>query len=83
MAKDSAGGREKVRLIPMNSQVRNTLFGLCRDQLRGTMQVVVVRVESGAEGGSRTRTSFRTMDFKSTASAIPPPRHLSVKSRVP
>ena len=30
------------------------------------MQVVVVgKVESGAEGGSRTRTSFRTTDFKS------------------
>jgi hypothetical protein len=33
--------------------------------------------EVGAEGGSRTRTSFRTMDFKSTASAIPPPRHVA------
>ena len=44
---------------------------------RGTMQVVVVqKVESGAEGGSRTRTSFRTTDFKSAASAIPPPRHV-------
>ena len=31
--------------------------------------------ENGAEGGSRTRTSFRTTDFKSAASAIPPPRH--------
>ena len=30
----------------------------------------------GAEGGSRTRTSFRTTDFKSAASAIPPPRHV-------
>jgi hypothetical protein len=29
----------------------------------------------GAEGGSRTRTSLRTTDFKSAASAIPPPRH--------
>jgi hypothetical protein len=30
------------------------------------MQVVDVKmVESGAEGGSRTRTSFRTTDFKS------------------
>src|SRR6185436_9648 len=33
-------------------------------------------VSSGAEGGSRTRTSFRTIDFKSTASAMPPPRHV-------
>ena len=30
---------------------------------------------TGAEGGSRTRTSLRTTDFKSVASAIPPPRH--------
>src|SRR6266404_1928868 len=29
----------------------------------------------GAEGGSRTRTPSRTTDFKSVASAIPPPRH--------
>ena len=29
----------------------------------------------GAEGGSRTRTPLRTTDFKSVASAIPPPRH--------
>ena len=44
---------------------------------RGTMQVVVVeKVDAGAEGGSRTRTSFRTTDFKSAASAIPPPRHV-------
>src|SRR5215213_3516862 len=44
---------------------------------RGTMQVVVVeKIECGAEGGSRTRTSFRTTDFKSAASAIPPPRHV-------
>ena len=28
------------------------------------MQVVAEKVESGAEGGSRTRTSFRTTDFK-------------------
>ena len=33
---------------------------------RGTMQVIVVeKVECGTEGGSRTRTSFRTTDFKS------------------
>jgi hypothetical protein len=33
---------------------------------RGTMQVVVVEmVDAGAEGGSRTRTSLRTTDFKS------------------
>ena len=31
---------------------------------------------NGAEGGSRTRTSLRTTDFKSVASAIPPPRHI-------
>src|SRR5678815_3436067 len=31
----------------------------------------------GAEGGSRTRTPLRTTDFKSVASAIPPPRHVS------
>ena len=44
---------------------------------RGIIQVTVGDVvESGAEGGSRTRTSFRTTDFKSAASAIPPPRHL-------
>ena len=29
----------------------------------------------GAEGGSRTRTPLRETDFKSAASAIPPPRH--------
>src|SRR4026209_613085 len=29
----------------------------------------------GAEGGSRTRTSFLTTAFKSVASAIPTPRH--------
>src|SRR6266540_2815159 len=29
---------------------------------------------SGAGGGSRTRTAFRPRDFKSPASAIPPPR---------
>src|SRR5664279_1886290 len=28
---------------------------------------------TGARGGIRTRTPFRTMDFESTASAIPPP----------
>ena len=38
-------------------------------------------VSSGAEGGSRTRTSLRTMDFKSTASAIPPPRHVVRKPK--
>ena len=38
--------------------------------------VVAKRIEGGAEGGSRTRTSFRTTDFKSVASAIPPPRHI-------
>jgi hypothetical protein len=37
---------------------------------RATMQVVVVNVESGAEGGSRTRTSFRTTDFKSRDGAL-------------
>ena len=43
----------------------------------GNMQVAVAKmVERGAEGGSRTRTSFRTTDFKSAASAIPPPRHV-------
>ena len=35
-----------------------------------------MRIRDGAEGGSRTRTSFRTTDFKSAASAIPPPRHV-------
>jgi hypothetical protein len=29
----------------------------------------------GAEGGSRTHTTLRSTDFKSVASAIPPPRH--------
>ena len=33
------------------------------------------KISAGAEGGSRTRTSLRTTDFKSAASAIPPPRH--------
>lgn len=28
-----------------------------------------------AEGGTRTHTSLRRTDFKSVASAIPPPRH--------
>src|SRR6266550_1419323 len=28
----------------------------------------------GAEGGSRTHTTLRSTDFKSVASAIPPPR---------
>src|ERR1043166_4406367 len=36
----------------------------------------LLRKVAGAEGGSRTRTSFRTTDFKSAASAIPPPRHV-------
>ena len=35
-----------------------------------TSVVVVAKVESGAEGGSRTRTSFRTTDFKSRDRAI-------------
>ncbi len=30
----------------------------------------IVKVDGGAEGGSRTRTSFRTMDFKSRDRAI-------------
>ena len=34
-----------------------------------------MEVFDGAEGGTRTRTSSRTMDFESTASAIPPLRH--------
>ena len=33
----------------------------------------------GAEGGSRTRTTLRSTDFKSVASAIPPPRHVKSK----
>ena len=33
----------------------------------------------GAEGGSRTRTTLRSTDFKSVASAIPPPRHVRQK----
>lgn len=38
--------------------------------------VVTKRIEMiGAEGGSRTRTTLRSTDFKSVASAIPPPRH--------
>ena len=37
--------------------------------------VVAKRIEIGAEGGSRTRTTLRSTDFKSVASAIPPPRH--------
>jgi hypothetical protein len=36
----------------------------------------------GAEGGSRTHTTLRSTDFKSVASAIPPPRHRGVKSHV-
>src|ERR1041384_2649131 len=39
------------------------------------------KVDAGAEGGSRTRTSFRTTDFKSAASAIPPPRHV-IRTRI-
>src|SRR6185436_18750528 len=35
---------------------------------------------SGAEGGSRTRTTLRSTDFKSVASAIPPPRHRARKN---
>ncbi len=35
----------------------------------------ILRNVIGAEGGSRTRTTFRSTDFKSVASAIPPPRH--------
>src|SRR5438874_331413 len=31
--------------------------------------------ENGAGGGTRTRTLLRVVDFKSTVSAIPPPRH--------
>ena len=34
-------------------------------QAQGTMEVVAEKFESGAEGGSRTRTSFRTTDFNS------------------
>ena len=41
---------------------------------------VAKRIEVGAEGGSRTRTSLRTTDFKSAASAIPPPRHVRKNS---
>src|SRR4051812_42464872 len=36
----------------------------------------------GAEGGIRTRTPFRTDDFESSASAIPPPRHARAKTRL-
>jgi hypothetical protein len=37
----------------------------------GSNEIVVAeKVESGAEGGSRTRTSFRTTDFKSRDRAI-------------
>ena len=32
----------------------------------------------GAGGGSRTHTSFRTQDFKSCASAIPPHQHIKL-----
>src|SRR6185503_15398208 len=38
---------------------------------------------SGAEGGSRTRTTLRSTDFKSVASAIPPPRHRARKNSTP
>src|SRR6266850_3447533 len=37
----------------------------------------------GAEGGSRTRTTLRSTDFKSVASAIPPPRHINQNSTQP
>src|SRR5690242_19139450 len=40
------------------------------------MRRVFDEISNGAEGGSRTRTSLRTTDFKSAASAIPPPRHV-------
>jgi hypothetical protein len=42
------------------------------------MQSLVAKgIEVGAEGGSRTRTTLRSTDFKSVASAIPPPRLVS------
>ena len=34
----------------------------------------LIKIETNAEGGTRTRTPFRMEDFKSSASAIPPPR---------
>jgi hypothetical protein len=40
------------------------------------INAIAEKIDDGAEGGSRTRTSFRTTDFKSAASAIPPPRHV-------
>src|SRR6266850_3673882 len=40
---------------------------------------VILRKTTGAEGGSRTRTTLRSTDFKSVASAIPPPRHVPAK----
>jgi len=37
------------------------------DQTRGA---ITKKLESGAEGGNRTRTSFRTTDFKSRVDTI-------------
>ena len=37
-------------------------------------QIQKVKQETYAEGGTRTHTSLRRADFKSAASAIPPPR---------
>src|SRR6266850_6209592 len=44
---------------------------------------VILRKTTGAEGGSRTRTTLRSTDFKSVASAIPPPRHINQNSTQP
>src|SRR5215212_3509123 len=48
----------------------------------GTCKFYSRKFEHGAEGGSRTRTSLRTTDFKSAASAIPPPRQVVRNSNI-
>ena len=57
------------------------LFGSERnDHESDSFDALTKRVEVGAEGGSRTRTTLRSTDFKSVASAIPPPRHVRKNS---
>jgi hypothetical protein len=55
--------------------VRNGVNSVALVQ-RQTMSCCKLLKMIGAEGGSRTRTTLRSTDFKSVASAIPPPRHV-------
>jgi hypothetical protein len=41
----------------------------------------LTRAFAGARGGIRTRTPFRTADFESAASAVPPPGHGALSQR--